>query len=349
MTHILTLVAAPTAPLAPTLIESIAAALREAGAATGAVNWLAPQQQACDLPFERLAPEHAHAIARATLADLAVDFHAQPVDGRRKQLLIADMDSTIVTAETLDELADEAGLKDVIAAITARAMRGELDFAQALVERVAMLADLPEEAMARTAAKLRLMPGAATLVHTMKASGAFTALVSGGFKYFTSKVARRSGFELDLANDLVMADGRLTGELQGPILDKDGKLSALRSLSAERGFTPAEAVAVGDGANDLPMLLAAGLGVAYHGKPLLREQVRAQVNHTDLRTRVISPRSSSRRPRNHEEKHCRHSRRPDHRLLAIHPIPDRGAADPGTHGEGAGRWGLRHRVRRDRS
>jgi phosphoserine phosphatase len=147
-----------------------------------------------------------------------------------------------------------------------------------------MLADLPESALAKTAAKLTLMPGAATLVHTMRANGAFTALVSGGFKYFTSKVAARAGFQLDLANDLAMADGRLTGELQGPILDKDGKRNALETLSAERNLTPADAVTVGDGANDLPMLLAAGLGVAYYGKPLLREQVRAQVNHTDLRT-----------------------------------------------------------------
>jgi phosphoserine phosphatase len=194
------------------------------------------------------------------------------------------MDSTIVTAETLDELAEEAGLKDVIAEITRRAMRGEIDFPQALIERVAMLADLPEAALARTASKLTLMPGAATLVHTMKANGAFTALVSGGFKYFTAKVAARVGFQVDLANDLAMSDGRLTGELQGPILDKDGKLNALQTLSAERGLTPADAVTVGDGANDLPMLLAAGLGVAYYGKPLLREQIRAQVNHTDLRT-----------------------------------------------------------------
>jgi len=284
MTHILTLVAAAPAALAPKRIETLAAALRGAGAATGEPYWLAPNARACDLPFERLAPERADTIARATLADLAVDCHAQPALGRRKKLLIADMDSTIVTSETLDELADEAGLKDTIAEITRRTMRGELDFAQALVERVAMLADLPEAALAKTAAKLTLSPGAATLVHTMKANGAFTALVSGGFKYFTGKVAERAGFELDLANDLEISDGRLTGELLGPILDKDGKLAALRNLSAERGFSPAEAVAVGDGANDLPMLLAAGLGVAYRGKPLLREAVRAQVNHTDLTT-----------------------------------------------------------------
>lgn len=284
MTHILTLVAAEQQALTPKLLESLGAALRDAGAATGEVTWLAPEDRACDLPFAQLAAERAHDVARATLADLQIDFHAQPTLNRRKRLLIADMDSTIVTAETLDELAGEAGLKDVIAEITARTMRGELDFAQALVERVAMLTDLPESALAKTAAALTLSPGAATLVHTMKASGAFTALVSGGFKYFTSKVAARAGFGLDLANDLAMADGRLTGELQGPILDKDGKLNALQTLSAERGLTPADAVTVGDGANDLPMLLAAGLGVAYHGKPLLREQVRAQVNHTDLRT-----------------------------------------------------------------
>jgi len=284
MTHILTLVAAEPQALAPKLLETLNTTLRDAGAATGEIHWLAPNDRACDLPFAHLAAERAHEIAGATLADLPVDFHAQPIVNRRKRLLIADMDSTIVTSETLDELAAEAGLKDVISGITARAMRGELDFAQALVERVAMLADLPESALAKTAANLTLCPGAATLVHTMKANGAFTALVSGGFKYFTSRVAVRTGFELDLANDLAVADGRLTGELQGPILDKDGKLNALRTLSAERGFAPADAVAVGDGANDLPMLLAAGLGVAYHGKPLLREQVRAQINHTDLRT-----------------------------------------------------------------
>jgi phosphoserine phosphatase len=284
MTHVLTLVAAEHQALAPKRLETLAAALRDAGAATGEVNWLAPGDRACDLPFAHLATERVHDIARVTLADMPIDFHAQPVENRRKRLLLADMDSTIVTAETLDELAEEAGLKDVIAEITRRAMRGEIDFPQALVERVAMLADLPEAALARTAAKLTLMPGAATLVHTMRANGAFTALVSGGFKYFTGKVAARTGFQLDLANDLAMAEGRLTGELQGPILDKDGKRNALQTLAAERNLTPADAVTVGDGANDLPMLLEAGLGVAYYGKPLLRAQVRAQVNHTDLRT-----------------------------------------------------------------
>jgi len=286
MKSILTLIAAPTlsAPgaLKPDLIETLATKLRASGAGVGESFWLAPGNRACDLPFDGLDPQHAYPVVRATLADLPIDFHAQPREGRRKKLLIADMDSTTVTTETLDELAGEAGLKDVIAEITMRSMRGELDFSQALVERVAMLADLPESALAKTAAQTELTPGAKTLVQTMKANGAFSALVSGGFKYFTSRVAKAVGFDLDLANDLEMEDGRLTGRLLGPILDKDGKVSALRSLTAERGLFVSDAATVGDGANDLPMLLAAGLGVAFHGKPLLREQVQAQVNHNDL-------------------------------------------------------------------
>jgi phosphoserine phosphatase len=280
MESVLTLVAAPSGTLQLDLIAPLSAKLRDAGAETAVPVFLAPG--ACDLPFGRLEPDRALAIARATLADLPIDCHAQPQAGRRKKLLIADMDSTIVTTETLDELAGQAGLKDVIAEITLRSMRGEIDFSQALIERVAMLADLPETALAKTAAATELTPGAKTLVHTMKANGAFTALVSGGFKYFTSRVRQEVGFDLDLANDLAMAEGRLTGELSGPILDKDGKVTALRRLTAERGLTVADAVTVGDGANDLPMLLAAGLGVSFHGKPLLREQVRAQVNHNDL-------------------------------------------------------------------
>jgi phosphoserine phosphatase len=281
MDSVLTLVAGDSGALQPTLLDTMAARLRDDGAGTGAPAWLAPGR-ACDLPVDRLEPARVHEIARATLADLRIDFHAQPAGGRRKALLIADMDSTIVTTETLDELAGEAGLKDVIAEITRRSMRGEIDFSQALIERVAMLADLPESALARTAAATALTPGAETLVRTMKANGAFTALVSGGFRYFTSRIAAKVGFDLDLANDLEISDGRLTGELLGPILDKDGKVNALRTLSAERGLTPADAIAVGDGANDLPMLLEAGLGVAFRGKPLLRRQVRAQVSHSDL-------------------------------------------------------------------
>jgi phosphoserine phosphatase len=282
MECILTLIAGNSAALQPDLIETLSTRLREAGAWVGAPVWLAPGDRACDIPFDRLEPVRVHAAARATLADLPVDFHAQPEAGRRKKLLVADMDSTIVTTETLDELAGEAGLKDVIAEITLRSMRGELDFSQALIERVAMLADLPETGLAKTAAATKLTSGAKTLVHTMKASGAFTALVSGGFKYFTSRIAAEVGFDLDLANDLEIEEGRLTGHLSGPILDKEGKVTALRQLTAEHGLSVEDAAAIGDGANDLPMLLAAGLGVAFYGKPLLKEQVQAQINHNDL-------------------------------------------------------------------
>src|SRR6185369_4711196 len=188
--------------------------------------------------------------AAATLADLPLDFHAQATANRRKRLLLSDMDSTILTNETLDELAAFAGLQDRIAAITARSMAGEIDFAVALIERVAMLADLSEDALAKTAKGMNYSKGAKTLVRTMRRHGAYTALVSGGFKYFTGLVAREVGFDLDLANDLEIEDGRLTGRLLGAILDQNGKANALNHLALEHGLTPADAVTVGDGSND---------------------------------------------------------------------------------------------------
>lgn len=281
MTAILTLVAPDGAPLTDRRIAAAARALEAAGAGLGTWHWLAPDR-AGDLPFTGLAPEAAHRAAAATLADLPVDFHAQPAANRRKRLLLSDMDSTILTNETLDELADFAGMKDRIAAITARSMAGEIDFAAALIERVAMLADLPEDALGKTAAGMTYSPGAMTLVRTMRRHGAFTALVSGGFRYFTGLVAREVGFDLDLANELEISDGRLTGRLVGAILDQNGKANALNHLAVERGLTPADAVTVGDGSNDLAMLRAAGLGVAYRGKPILRREIRCQVNHADL-------------------------------------------------------------------
>ncbi len=281
MTAILTLVAAEGDSLADHRIAAAARALEAAGAALGTLHWLAPGR-AADLPFGGLAPEAAHRAAAATLADLPLDFHAQPAANRRKRLLLSDMDSTILTNETLDELADFAGMKDRIAAITARSMAGEIDFAAALIERVAMLADLPEDALGKTAAGMTYSSGAMTLVRTMRRHGAYTALVSGGFRYFTGLVAREVGFDLDLANELEIAEGRLTGRLVGAILDQNGKANALNHLAVERGLTPADAVTVGDGSNDLAMLRAAGLGVAYRGKPILRREIRCQVNHADL-------------------------------------------------------------------
>ena len=277
MPHILTLVAPPGA-LTPSLLSLVRAAL---GADGGTPDWLS-EGEAVDIPFTNLAAEPAMAAARAALGLAPVDAIAQPLATRRKKLLLADMDSTIVTTETLDELAAEAGLKAQIAAITARAMNGELDFKAALRERVAMLKGLPEAALERTWATTELMPGARTLVATMRAAGAYAALVSGGFNFFTGRVAALVGFDEHHSNTLEIAAGKLLGTVADPILDRDSKLAQLKRLATAKGLGLAETLTVGDGANDLPMLLAAGLGVAFHAKPLVQAQARARVNHGDL-------------------------------------------------------------------
>ena len=280
MPHILTLVA-PAGLLAPALPGLIRAGLEALGADCGTPDWLA-QGEAADIPFTRLAPEVATAAARAAIGAAPVDAIAQPAQSRRKALLLADMDSTIVTSETLDELAAEAGLKAEIAAITARAMNGELDFEAALRARIAMLKGLPEAALDRTWATTELMPGARTLVATMRAAGAHAALVSGGFTFFTARVAMLVGFDEHHANTLGLAGGALDGTVAEPILGSDAKLATLKRLAAARGLSLAETMTVGDGANDLPMLLAAGLGVAFRAKPVVRARARAQVVHGDL-------------------------------------------------------------------
>ena len=192
------------------------------------------------------------------------------------------MDSTIVTTETLDELAGEVGLKDRVAAITARSMNGEMDFRDALRERVTMLAGLGESAFALILERTALTPGARSLVRTMAANGAHTVLVSGGFRHFTTPIAARVGFHEDVANALDVRDGALSGRLVEPILDSDGKLTTLRRVAGERGLTPADALAVGDGANDLAMLRAAGLGIAFHARPIVRDAVAERIDHADL-------------------------------------------------------------------
>ena len=283
MKSVLTLVAPPDRPPLPDTATALLQHLHQAGATTGDIAWL-QEGIACDIPFDNLPAGQAQQLVAATLTELPIDFHVQPAANRRKKLLLSDMDSTILTNETLDDIADIAGLKNEIAAITARAMAGELDFTQALIERIAMLAELSETALAKAFSRIGYSAGGATMVATMRKHGAYTALVSGGFKYFTKRVAAKVGFDLDLANDLEISDGRLTGRLQGPILDPGAKLSALIRLSDEHGLTPADAVTVGDGSNDIPMLRAAGLGVAYRGKPIVRRAIGCQVNHTDLTT-----------------------------------------------------------------
>ena len=217
------------------------------------------------------------------LQALRVDLVVQRSEGRKKRLLIADMDSTMIQQECIDELADEAGVGARVADITARAMNGELDFEGALRERVGLLKGLPEEVIARVLRdRITLMPGGAVLLATMKANGAHAALVSGGFTAFTEAVAARLGFDENRANALHLQGGVLAGTVAEPILGKEAKLLALNEISTQLGITRAEAMAVGDGANDLPMLLAAGTGVALHAKPTVQAQCEVRVNHGDL-------------------------------------------------------------------
>jgi len=219
----------------------------------------------------------------SALADLPIDANIVPVANRRKRLLIADMDSTMIQQECIDELGVMAGIGDHIKAITLRAMKGELDFEGALKARVKLLKGLDFGIIDKILAeRITLMPGGRTLIATMKANGAHTALVSGGFTPFTSKVAAMLGFDENQANELIVADGLLTGEVGYPILGQQAKLDALRRISAQMGISTADALAVGDGANDLAMLGEAGMGVALHAKPQVQEAARFRVNHGDL-------------------------------------------------------------------
>jgi len=232
--------------------------------------------EADDLPALRAA-------LRAPMADQQLDWCLQPVEGRRKRLLVADMDSTIINVECLDELADFAGLKAEISAITERAMRGELPFEAALRERVAMLKGLPVTALQQAYdERVRLNPGARTLVRTMAADGARCVLVSGGFNFFTGRVAQAAGFHADRANILGEAAGALTGLVDEPILGREAKLAALKEEAAAQQIPLSATLAVGDGANDLAMIEAAGLGVAYRAKPIVAAQADARVDHADL-------------------------------------------------------------------
>ncbi|NVK20112.1 MAG: phosphoserine phosphatase SerB [Methylocystaceae bacterium] len=211
-----------------------------------------------------------------------VDVILQNAGTRKKKLLIADMDSTIVTGETLDDLAEFAGLKKEVAVITTRAMNGEIQFRDALRERVAMLKGLSSNFLEEAMKMVHLTPGAKELVATMKANGAYCALVSGGFTFFTSRVAEKVGFDFNAGNNMEIVDGVLTGNVLDPIVTKDSKLDYLRSLSAEQGITTEDAVAVGDGANDLPMVLEAGLGIAFHAKPSVVARAKHTIQHGNL-------------------------------------------------------------------
>jgi phosphoserine phosphatase len=224
-------------------------------------------------------------VLRAVLnLALPLDVVVQPQDGRRKKLLVADMDSTMIGQECIDELADYAGLKDRVAAITERAMAGEIAFAPALRERVALLKGLPIATIDKVIAeRIRPNRGAATLIKTMRANGAYTCVVSGGFTAFMAPLAAAIGFDEYHANTLIMdVAGRLTGAVMEPVLGREAKRDALLALRVRFGLRREETIAVGDGANDIPMIEAAGLGVAFHGKPALREMADACIDHGDL-------------------------------------------------------------------
>ena len=280
MPRILTLVAARNAT---TLLPGTIARVRDA-VQGGAPTVLSPGE-AVDIPCPA-APDLA--VVRAALDGAPVDALAVRSRGRRKALLVADMDSTIVTGETLDDLAAHAGMQERVAAITARSMNGEIDFREALRERVALLRGLDLAALEATWAQVRLTPGAATLVATMRAHNAATALVSGGFTFFASRVAALAGFEAHRANTLLDDGAALTGEVAEPILDGDAKLAALEELATARGVKLGATLAVGDGANDLPMLAAAGLGVAFHARPVVAGAARHRVDHADLRALLFA-------------------------------------------------------------
>jgi phosphoserine phosphatase len=279
MTHVATLISAPTAPIVGDAL--IAAARLRLGASDDAVL---ATGIAADV-FATVEPGTEKEIAedlRRTLG-APVDVVVQPLRTRAKGLLVADMDSTMIGQECIDELAAELGLKEKIAAITERAMRGEIAFEPALRERVGLLAGLPSTVVGKVIAeRIRLTPGAIELVRTMKANGAYTALVSGGFTVFTGPISTMIGFDEHRSNTLIEEDGRLAGRVAEPIVGQDAKRAALHELADAKKVPLPLTLAVGDGANDLAMICDAGLGVAYHAKPKVAAEAAARIDHGDL-------------------------------------------------------------------
>ncbi|AIJ88813.1 phosphoserine phosphatase SerB [Brucella melitensis] len=274
-----TLIANPAkAALAPSLGIKASAAVNATG-----LYWLA-DDIACDIPLPLgMEASEADASLRATLDGAPIDVVVQEQERRRKKILIADMDSTMIGQECIDELAEEAGLRDHVAAITARAMNGEIAFEPALRERVALLKGLPLSVIDKViSTRITLTPGGPQLVRTMRKHGAYTALVSGGFTSFTRRIAEMIGFNEERANRLIDDGTRLTGTVAEPILGREAKVEKLVEIAERVGLTPEDAIAVGDGANDLGMIQLAGTGVALHAKPAVAAQAKMRIDHGDL-------------------------------------------------------------------
>lgn len=282
MNHVLTLIAGTTSqPLDDGCIEEVRAVLPAPGAAT----WLSADE-ACDIPFRLDASAANKQImndVRKVLHGAPIDIVGQHVSNRRKRLLVADMDSTLIGQECIDEIADHVGLKPKISDITERAMRGELEFEPALRERVALLKGVKEESLQTIFDdQITLNPGARALARTMSENGACTVIVSGGFTFFTGRVAQAAGFDANQANDLEVAARKLTGQVIEPILGQQAKLDAMRRYREKLKLANDETLAVGDGANDLAMIMDAGLGVAYHAKPIVAAKAHARIDYCDL-------------------------------------------------------------------
>jgi phosphoserine phosphatase len=273
MTHILTFVAANN----DLNQDIIATAIADASP----INWLANNKAAEIHTSKNLSINEIESL-RKTIDSHKIDVFCTPLENRRKKLFMADMDATIVPTETLDDLADEAGIKPQIAEITQRAMRGELDFHDALRERVQLIKNLPEDALKRTLDNTIISTGAKTLLKTFKANDVFTGLVSGGFTYYTNAIADKLGFDINHGNQLDIQNGKLTGLVIDPILDKDSKLAFLNQYVQQQKISLSDTVAIGDGANDLPMLTNAGLGIGYQPKPLVRDSILNCIINTDL-------------------------------------------------------------------
>lgn len=268
----LSLISAPdAAELTPVLIERVNHGLDAAGAQAGPLAWLAPER-AAEIPFEGDDAAVLEELRRR-LIDVPIDINVLRAAGRRKKLLLSDMDATAIVGETLDELSTFTPHKAEIDNLTRQSVNGLMSFTETLIARMELMRGLPVDALAKTWAKVEPTPGMKVAIATMRAHGAYTALVSGGFTYFTSRVRALIGFDCDIANGLELIDGRLTGRIPPPIIDAAGKAELLRRLTIERGLAQPETLAIGDGANDIPMLKAAGLGIAFCGKPKVKQAV----------------------------------------------------------------------------